>query len=330
VTENFSNKFRVVIVLCLSTVQTQCHRKPSNNAPLPKPTYEQMSSTSFTLRDASDRLSIMTQCPQRLWPDYSWSNFQVVFIEKDSGKALLWNDQAKLDQGPQPAISEIDSEDDLLKAAPSSGRFWTRMYRGARTIVMWRYATDTERALIGLTFHEGFHAVGQHSFQKVQFERGDNYPEDWHPRYIRRKLLESLMYFLLTRNWGKGDTGAGHGRSWMLTPNATGASCERLSYKAHNDHPGGHQRCRAVRQKMRAGCGYPIVCNVEQTSINHPCKLALAGEWCRSIWRHDENRIAAHDYASGGGIICNVIGPKPILSDRRSDRTVALDDCPNA
>jgi hypothetical protein len=188
-----------MIVLCLSTMQeTQCHRKPSNNAPAPKPNYEQMSSTSFTLRDAADRLSIMTRCPQRLWPDYSWSNFQVVFIDKDTGKALLWNDQAKLDQGPQPAISEIDSEDDLLKAAPSSGRFWTRMYRGARTIVMWRYATDTESALIGLTFHEGFHAVGQHSFQKVRFERGDNYPEDWHPRYIRRKLLESLMYFLLT------------------------------------------------------------------------------------------------------------------------------------
>ena len=195
----FNSKMRVMIVLCVSTMQqAQYHQKRNSKAPAPIPIHEQMSSTSFTLHDAVDHLSIMMRCPQRVWFDSSWSNFQVVFVEKDTGKALLWNDQAKLNQSAQPAISKIDSKDDLFNVPPASGGFWDLMYRGAKTMVMWRHAQDSEGELMVSAIHEGFHAVGQNSFQKKNVPRGDNYPEDWRPRYLRRKLLQSLKNFLLT------------------------------------------------------------------------------------------------------------------------------------
>jgi hypothetical protein len=194
----FNSKLRVMIVLCVSTMQQAQCQKPDSKAPAPIPIHEQMSSTSFTLHDAVDHLSIMTRCPQRVWFDSSWSNFQVVFVEKDTGKALLWNDQAKLNQSSQPAISEIDSKDDLLKVPPAFGKFWDLMYRGSKTMVMWRYAKDSEGGLILMAIHEGFHAVGQNAFQKRNGDRGDNYPEDWRPRYLRRKLLQALENFSLT------------------------------------------------------------------------------------------------------------------------------------
>lgn len=135
---------------------------------------------------AAELLSIMVECPERLWPNYNWEHYQVIFIDAEQDKAVFWNDQSQTGEGPIlsfPPASRFD------RYVP--GLYQFIKYKDARTMFMRRKQSQDFKDLIYLAIHEGFHNTGQSKMPSMK-RRGEFYPEAWRARYLRRELMNSL------------------------------------------------------------------------------------------------------------------------------------------
>ncbi len=137
---------------------------------------------------AAEHLSVMVKCPDRLWPNYSWRDIQVVFIDVKQGNAVLWNDQAQKSTDKEPKITLVPAS---VFSPLSPGSFQFATYQGVTTLLIWWDGHQGYEAMVEFAIHEGFHETGQSNMSRAG-RRGDFYPENWHARYLRRELIDSL------------------------------------------------------------------------------------------------------------------------------------------
>jgi hypothetical protein len=137
---------------------------------------------------ATDLTEATVNCPERVWPEHSWRNFQVLLIDNQEKTALLWNDQAE-PRSATPKLTPIpyDSLGGMAQA-----RFGNATLNNA-PVMWWMLRPNTEQwdedAQI---MHEGFHSSSRSFLSPQPFYRGLSYPEDWKPRFYRQEIIASL------------------------------------------------------------------------------------------------------------------------------------------
>jgi hypothetical protein len=141
---------------------------------------------------AAQKLTVMTECPDRVWPNYSWQKLQVVFAEPSQENAILWNPQSETSNPPKEMVLPAKN---FARLAP--GGFASGSYEGAYTFLMFRSASDDTYNVVFRTIHEVFHDIAQTNMPRDPF-RGEQYPENWKARYYRWEMLRELRLAMLT------------------------------------------------------------------------------------------------------------------------------------
>lgn len=134
----------------------------------------------------------MIQCPDRVWPGGSWQTFQVMFVDRDAQRAVLWNDLSQ-GYGSEPRITLVPYDDlttDFLFGYYNFTTWNTEMTLSISLDLTGIWA-GTDLAL-SLAFHEGFHYFNQRTWTGGGGQRDDDYPIDWQPRYLRFRLISAL------------------------------------------------------------------------------------------------------------------------------------------
>lgn len=144
------------------------------------------------LYSAAQKLTVMTECPDRVWPDYSWKKYQVVFADSSQQNAVLWNRQSETSS--QPSLTVLPAST-FTRLAP--GGFASAQYKGAYTFLTFRSNSDGAYGLVFRTIHEVFHDTAQSRMQQQSF-RGESYPENWRARYYRFEMIRELRQAVLT------------------------------------------------------------------------------------------------------------------------------------
>ena len=145
-------------------------------------------SSSGEIYKAAEHLSLMTKCSHRLWPDYNWLDFQVIFVDPSKGLAVLWNDKSAGNSRGDPAISFVPTSS---FSQVRSGSFKHITYKGVKTLVKVRRRGENFRSLTHFAIYHLFRETGQATMPHIEM-RGDFYPVNWHARYLRRELIDSL------------------------------------------------------------------------------------------------------------------------------------------
>lgn len=138
------------------------------------------------------------QCPERIWPEANWKDVQTLLVNNDRKTACLWNGSGT---GDIAQIGYTSLPEELHKFGWNEAQWKNQK---ATSIVLDDYSKDPT-GVIELFGHESFHLVNQSNWNRnsSMFFRGDLYPEDWKPRYIRRMIMRALFKALVT-----GDRGA--------------------------------------------------------------------------------------------------------------------------
>lgn len=132
----------------------------------------------------------MIECPERIWPDYGWDNFQVVLVDRENETAFLWNDLTSMSIIPtEPKVISYLQ----LPANLKYGSYGYGEWNGYDTMSI-AFNNGNQNPVI-LAFHEGFHYLGQSNwgFPHGIGSREYNYPENYYPRYLRNQIGFSLL-----------------------------------------------------------------------------------------------------------------------------------------
>jgi hypothetical protein len=146
----------------------------------------------------------MTACPERIWPDYNWSQKKIYLTNKKTLKAFAW-------YGSKSEKNRVESiELTSLRPGLSQGLYsFDPREPNAMGLSLdqsqeyLRAEDNSPKAdfLISLGIHEGFHFFAQPSWKRPESKasndsRAVDYPILTEPRYLRGKLLKLLKAHL--------------------------------------------------------------------------------------------------------------------------------------
>lgn len=154
----------------------------------------------------------MIDCPQRIWPGYSWDDLQVVLVDRENKTAKLWNDLAA-QNGYNAELSNVAY--DLLPPEFKYASYGFGELNGYDTMSI---ATDADTLdPLALAFHEGFHMHGQLNWALPYGvgSREYNYPENYQPRYLRNQIGLSLLNKFTGEDQSGLEKGAYWYRKWL-------------------------------------------------------------------------------------------------------------------
>lgn len=141
---------------------------------------------------AANKLAVMTECSDRVWPNYSWQKLQVVFADPAQDNAILWNPQSEASKQQKTIVLPAKN---FARLAP--GGFASGPYDGVYTFLTFRSTSDDAYELVFRAIHEVFHDTAQSNMPRDPY-RGEQYPEEWKPRYYRWEMLRELRQAVLT------------------------------------------------------------------------------------------------------------------------------------
>ena len=128
----------------------------------------------------------LMSCPERIWPGYRWGTLRALMVDNIDGTAFLWNGNGR---GGLTTVTHADLPPDFRKDGWNLGH-WQGV--PALSISLREFRSDPE-SLAYLLIHEGFHHLVQENWHNpYESLRGSTYPEDWHARYLRRRIMASL------------------------------------------------------------------------------------------------------------------------------------------
>lgn len=144
---------------------------------------------------AQDLKTTMLQCPERLWPDYSWKGTSVFLIKNSQNKAYLFSEET-------PQLSEVSLSLLPPNSLTSIYSFFEFQNRPALGLDLDQIAQFSSQAalpqLMGLAVHEFFHYHGQKTWPHRAGQRGTDYPLSATPRLYRRMIFENLKTYFLS------------------------------------------------------------------------------------------------------------------------------------
>lgn len=134
----------------------------------------------------------MIKCPERIWPDYDWSNATVFLIL--SSKNITWQ-WSKDYQG----ISRINKPN-VIKNGAHLFSFLEYEQMPSMTLNLDKLESPREMLMTGI--HEYFHNQGQKNWavNKSTRLRGTPYPYTAKPRLYRKMLYDHLRNYLISSN----------------------------------------------------------------------------------------------------------------------------------
>ena len=136
----------------------------------------------------------MKQCPEKIWANYSWNNFNVYLVYSEQMKVYKWDGQTE----------EVTSVDPTgLDSRILNGLYNFFELDGKKSMSI-RMDQDFAEPF-ALAVHEGFHYL-EDNWVAPQGSRGTDYPLDYKPRYIRKMLFTKLVeYFKGNKGDDKGN-----------------------------------------------------------------------------------------------------------------------------
>lgn len=130
---------------------------------------------------AASHLDVLIDCPDRLWPGFSWQNYQVTFEDPQQSDAVRWN-------SPSPTGGSQDNRISLIPQSSVLALTPGAFILESSGILLSRRPKEAWQELVETAIHETFHRT-----QKIQnIFRDYIYPEDWQPRYLRQEIIRSL------------------------------------------------------------------------------------------------------------------------------------------
>ena len=143
----------LIVTMLLGCGGSDSNTPSGNTDRTPIDPYPTLSANDHAIVDAFNAVTI--DCPERVWPSYDWTKFQVMLVSNEEQRALLWNDQSNRQE--PPTVTEVD-----YSTLPDNfiyGEYDLTEWQGADTLSL---SLDQERLdLETLGFHEGFHYFGQ-------------------------------------------------------------------------------------------------------------------------------------------------------------------------
>lgn len=146
----------------------------------------------------------MTECPERIWPDYNWSQKKIYLTNKKTLKAFAWF-------GSKPQNNRVSSIE-LTSLGPefSQGLYGFDPRQSDTMSLSLDQSQDYLRTdtgaskpdfLLSLGIHEGFHFFAQPSWKSPEStsstdSRSVDYPILTEPRYLRGRLFSLLKAYL--------------------------------------------------------------------------------------------------------------------------------------
>lgn len=127
----------------------------------------------------------MVTCPEKIWPNFSWQNLQVIFVHPSLGFAMLW-------EGQSTKLYLLDMNDLPESVVGRSFDFFE--FNGKATMSL-NIEIEDEKNLFSLGVHEFFHDQGQNPDEwaiNTLNLRGTKYPMTATPRIYRRYLFDNL------------------------------------------------------------------------------------------------------------------------------------------
>lgn len=119
----------------------------------------------------------MNQCPEKIWPDYTWRSFNVYFVYSEQQKVYKWNGETE--EVTSFAPERLDDR--------SLNGFYNFFELDGKKSMSIKTDQDYVDPFV-LATHEGFHYLGQENWVHPQGARGTDYPLDYRPRYLRKML----------------------------------------------------------------------------------------------------------------------------------------------
>lgn len=124
---------------------------------------------------------------EKIWPQDNWSDMLVLLLDGRHKRTYLWNETGQI---RETGFSDLP-QDLKQDSGWFTGKLLGRKLLGIEAAES-RYQSND---ILELLCHEGFHLVGQKSWpiRDRAGWRGDDYPENWRPRYLRRQAMKALF-----------------------------------------------------------------------------------------------------------------------------------------
>lgn len=155
------------------------------------PTFAQETAPLETQKLASRFYSPMVTCPEKIWPDYSWQNLNVLFVYPNQDKSWVWSASA------QSFTALANSK---LSPSTLSGFYDFIELEGKRTLSLNMNQQNELFDFFRLGVHEFFHFHGQNEWVHEASGRGTDYPVKPEPRIFRRMIFDHLKSYFLNPN----------------------------------------------------------------------------------------------------------------------------------
>lgn len=127
----------------------------------------------------------MVECPEKIWPNYSWKDFRVILARPKSQTSFVWATDRDLE--------EVANEKLSVEVLGAYYHFLTYDEKPALSV-------NAEEArgqfLFELTVHEFFHDQGQSDWKNNPGQRGTYFPQSATPRINRRMLYDRLADYI--------------------------------------------------------------------------------------------------------------------------------------
>lgn len=158
-----------------------------------------MGAHQATFKTVSAQLTeTMLECPARVWPNYDWKNYTVLFLEKDQPTKAWSGQTGQVTDYPESQIPESSRGAFFAFADLPEGKALTV------DASAWVGIALTETSLFDFIVHEGFHHVGQRNWtRKAGRSRGTLVPLKTEPRIYRRMLYQRLEDYFLSKGANK-------------------------------------------------------------------------------------------------------------------------------
>ena len=128
------------------------------------------------------------QCPDKIWPGYSWKGYQLLLVLSKSARSVLWQtDSGKVAEIP---ISQIPT----AYRSPTFG-FGETKFNGIDTLVFnldYSIFKEPDKEIVPFILHEAFHFIGQKKWAEPK-ARGTLFPLRWEPRYYRNMATRLMI-----------------------------------------------------------------------------------------------------------------------------------------
>jgi hypothetical protein len=140
------------------------------------------------LLQAAGQFNATLECPDRIWPNLSWADLEIVLIDKANNLAVIWNAGSTRtnNKGRTPLLV------DTAEHFPNGSGF--EFIPRERRLLVYREVENTPDGLAIFAMHELFHITGQQQMYRGGM-RGLLFPENAEPRYFRLELINALLRF---------------------------------------------------------------------------------------------------------------------------------------